>query len=259
MTTKRKTKVVKSVKEDGCINAFYTETTRSKPYSYSKHIETDTKYFVGRFSQRDWRKLTVNRVLDFAAGYSPWVVLFLSLFIGALGVTLMSTFYYSVIIGLTGLLFCIAGLVGLFITTADFMQADFDESMMRSFIERVGWKPKRLASEVKVDKFVRVDGKTLVNHMSKVSQTEFLEIVQSFVKWDKAEKAYRKLDDTIGYSYEYDDKKLYDFMSEKRRELGEKISKNKAEAKELEKALGEDFRDRSLVMALQEAENAIAA
>lgn len=259
MITKRKTKVVKSVKEDGYINAFYTETTKSKPYSYSKHIETETKHFVGRFSQSDWRKLTVNRVLDFAAGYSPWVVLFLSLFIGALGVTLMSTFYYSVIISITGLLFCVAGLLGSFITTADFMQAEFDGSMVRSFIKRVGWEPKRLASEVKVDKFVRVDDKTLVNHMSKVSQTEFLEIVQSFVKWEKAEKAYRKLDDTIGYRYEYDDKKLYDFLSEKRRELGEKISKNKAEAKELEKALGEDFRDRKLVMALREAENAIAA
>lgn len=258
MITKRKTKVVKSVKEDGCINAFYTETTKSKPYSYSKHIETETKHFVGRFSQSDWRKLKVNRVLDFATGYSPWVMLFLSLFIGALGIALIAT-YYSVIISITGLLFCVAGLLGSFVTTADFMQAEFNGSMVRSFIERVGWEPKRLASEVKVDKFVRVDGKTLVKHMSKVSQTEFLEIVQSFVKWDKAEKAYRKLDDTIGYRYEYDDKKLYDFLSEKRRELGEKISKNKAEAKELEKALSGDFRDRKLVMALQEAENAIAA
>lgn len=259
MIAKRKTRVVKSVKEDGCINAFYTETTRSKPYSYSKGVETETEHFVGRFSPRDWRKIQVNRVLDFVAGYSPWAMLLLSLFVGALGIALMVTFYDSIIIGLMGLLFCTAGLVGLCVTAFDFVGAEFDESMMRSFFTRVGWEPKRLASELEVAEFVRVDGKTLVKHMSKVSQAEFLEIVESFVKWDKAEKAYRKLDDTIGYRYEYDDEKLYDFLSEKRRDLGEKISRNRAEAREFEKDLGEDFRDRNLLTALQEADKAIAA
>ena len=259
MITKCKTKFVKSVEQDGYINAFYTETIRSKPYSYSDYIRTDTQLFVGRFSKSDWRKIKVNNVLDFIAGYSPWCMLLLTILSGALGIVMMTIFYNSSIISLMGFLFILAGVVGILLTFIDFTFVEFDDSMLRKFIERIGCEPVRLNAEINTKNHVNANNESFVKHMRKVSEEEFLNIVQSFVKWDKAEQAYNELSDTIGYRHEYDDVKLYDFMNEKRQELQEKINKNKAEAKEFEKALGKDTRSAKLVKALQEADNAIAA
>lgn len=261
MITKCKTKVVKSIKEEDYINAFYTETTRSKPYSYSDYIRTDTQLFVGRFSKSDWRKIKVNNVLDFIAGYSPWCMFLLTLSTGALGIVMMTMFYNSFIISLMGFLFILAGFVGILLTFIDFAFADFDDSMLRKFIERIGCEPVRLNAEINTKNHVNANNESFVKHMRKVSEEEFLNIVESFVKWDEAKKAYDELNDTIGYRHEYDDVKLYDFMNEKRQELQKKINKNKAEAEEFEKVLDKDKDTHSakLVQALQKADKAIAA
>lgn len=259
MIAKRKTKIVRSVKEGDFVNAAYTETTKSQRYSFSRHLDIETQHFVGQFSKAEWRRIKTNRILDFISGYSPWVMLVLAILGMTVGIATMAIFHDSFLVGGIGFLILLAGFGTAFLAVGDFMGSEFNESMLRNFIERIGCEPTRLNAEVTVKDFVKVNGETFANHMRKVSEEEFLNIVQSFVKWDKAEQAYDELNDTIGYRYEYDDVKLYDFTNEKRQELRDKISANKSEAKELEKSFGKDTRSVKLVKALQKADSAIAA
>ena len=259
MIAKRKTKIVRSVKEGDFVNASYAETTKSKRYSFSRHIDIETQHFVGQFSKAEWRRIKTNRILDFISGYSPWVMWVLAILGTTVGIATMAISHDSLLVGGIGFLILLAGFGTAFLAVGDFMGSEFNESMLGNFIKRIGCEPTRLNAEVTVKDFVKVNGETFANHMRKVSEEEFLNIVQSFVKWDKAEQAYNELSDTIGYRHEYDDVKLYDFTNEKRQELWDKISANKSEAKELEKSFGKDTRSVKLLKALQKADNAIAA
>lgn len=251
VTCKDKTKRV--VKDGDFINAFYIQYSKTR-HNYPKKVSVKEYHLIGRFSKNEWRKIKVNRFINFLMTIGPWVALFMA----ALSIVSAATIFshnglflrLSITIGLVFIVVCVVELV--------IAYAENYGTFLTQILTKIDRTPKKLTSEIFIGNFVSVNKYTFENHVKNISDKDFVELVQKFVQWNEAEEVLRKMDEMIEPRYTYEDKNIYDFLDEKRKALSAKVSENTAEANVFAKNLKDGAQNAKMLNVLQEADNILA-
>lgn len=251
VTCKDKTKRV--VKDGDFINAFYIQYSTTRQ-SYPKKVSVKEYHLIGRFSENEWRKIKVNRFINFLMVIGPWVALFMAALSIVSAVTIFSNnglfLGVSIVIGSVLLVVSIAELI--------ITHGEKCGTFLTQILTKIDRTPKKLTSEMFVGDFVSVDKYTFENHVKNISDKDFVELVQKFAEWNKAKEVHRKMEEMIEPRYAYEDKNIYDFLNEKRKALSAKVSENTAEANVFAKNLKDGAQNAKMLNVLQEADNILA-
>lgn len=253
VTCKDKTKRV--VKDGNFINAFYIQYSKTRHSSYPKKVSVKEYHLIGRFSKNEWRKIKINRFINFLMVIGPWVALFMAVLSFVSAVTISSSnglfLGLSTVIGCVFLVVCIAELV--------ITYGENYGTFLTQILTKIDRTPKKLTSEVFVGDFVSVDKYTFENHVKNISDKDFVKLVQKFAEWNKAKEVHRKMNEMIEPRYTYEDEDIYDFLNEKRKALSAKVSENTAEANVFAKNLKDGAQNAKVLNVLQEADNILAS
>lgn len=252
-TVTRKVKTKRVVKDGDFINAFYIQYSKTRR-KYPRDTSVKTDYLVGRFSKNEWRKIKVNRFINFLMTIGPWVALFMAALSIVSAVTIFSNnglfLGFSIAIGFLLLVMCVAEFAVTY--------AENHGTFLTQILAKTNRTPGVLISEVLVGGFVSVDRSVFENHLKNVSDKDFVEIVQKFAEWNETREVYRKMDKMIKPRYAYEDENIYDFLNDKRKALFTKVSENTDEAKVFAKGLEDGVYDTRMLNVLQEADNILA-
>lgn len=251
VTCKDKTKRV--VKDGDFINAFYIQYSKTRNW-YSKRVSVEEYHLIGRFSKNEWRKIKVNRFINFLMVIGPWFALFMAV----LSIVLASTIFSNngLFLGLSITVGCVLLVVG--IVEIVLTYGEKYGTFLTQILTKIDRTPKNLTSEVFVGGFVSVGRFVFENHVKSISDKDFVELVQKFAEWNEAKEVHRKMDEMIEPRYTYEDKNMYEFLNEKRKALSAKVSENSAEANLFAKNLKDGVQNARMLNVLQEADNILA-